>query len=87
MRADDPLTNSLHIPAGILQDPYFSASNDPALNFAGSGVIIGHENSHGSVPCWSLRIQRHLKSPSFCCDSLVRSWFVCLPLVGVYRQV
>jgi putative endopeptidase len=25
----------------------FSAQNDPALNFAGSGVIIGHENSHG----------------------------------------
>jgi len=43
----DPHTNSLSIPAGILQYPYFSSANDPALNFAGAGVIVGHENSHG----------------------------------------
>ncbi len=99
----DPTTNSLHIPAGILQDPcascaspplfvslrsrrwwqfrcwrrcccchcccylcssrlcgvrgspfdcgvlrtVFNASADPALNYGGIGVVIGHENSHG----------------------------------------
>lgn len=43
----DAPTNSLTIPAGIMQPPYFSAQNDPALNFGGVGVIIGHENSHG----------------------------------------
>jgi putative endopeptidase len=42
-----PSQNNINFPAGILQPPFFQASMDPAVNFGGIGVVIGHEMTHG----------------------------------------
>ena len=39
--------NSLYIPAGIIQPPFFDSAADPALNFGGLGVLAAHELTHG----------------------------------------
>ena len=39
--------NDINFPAGILQPPFFDSSIDPAVNFGGIGVVIGHEMTHG----------------------------------------
>ena len=39
--------NDINFPAGILQPPFFDATKDPAVNFGGIGVVIGHEMTHG----------------------------------------
>jgi putative endopeptidase len=41
------LLNEIVFPAGILQPPFFDASQDDAVNFGGAGAVIGHELSHG----------------------------------------
>jgi len=43
----DPAMNDINFPAGILQPPFFDFSKDPAVNFGGIGVVIGHEMTHG----------------------------------------
>ncbi len=43
----DPSMNDINFPAGILQPPFFDPSIDPAVNFGGIGVVIGHEMTHG----------------------------------------
>ena len=43
----NPPMNDINFPAGILQPPFFDASIDPAVNFGGIGVVIGHEMTHG----------------------------------------
>jgi len=43
----NPPQNDINFPAGILQPPFFDASIDPAVNFGGIGVVIGHEMTHG----------------------------------------
>jgi putative endopeptidase len=43
----DPSFNDINFPAGILQPPFFDAKVDPAVNFGGIGVVIGHEMTHG----------------------------------------
>ena len=43
----DPSLNDINFPAGILQPPFFDPSIDPAVNFGGIGVVIGHEMTHG----------------------------------------
>jgi len=42
-----PSNNDINFPAGILQPPFFEFSKDPAVNFGGIGVVIGHEMTHG----------------------------------------
>jgi putative endopeptidase len=42
-----PSMNDINFPAGILQPPFFDFSIDPAVNFGGIGVVIGHEMTHG----------------------------------------
>jgi putative endopeptidase len=42
-----PSMNDINFPAGILQPPFFDPSIDPAVNFGGIGVVIGHEMTHG----------------------------------------
>ncbi len=37
---------NINFPAGILQPPFFDAKLDPAVNFGGIGVVIGHEMTH-----------------------------------------
>jgi len=42
-----PSLNEIVFPAGILQSPFFSKSQNMAFNFGGIGSIIGHEITHG----------------------------------------
>ncbi len=39
--------NDINFPAGILQPPFYDFAKDPAVNFGGIGVVIGHEMTHG----------------------------------------
>jgi putative endopeptidase len=39
--------NDINFPAGILQPPFYDYSKDPAVNYGGIGVVIGHEMTHG----------------------------------------
>jgi putative endopeptidase len=39
--------NSLTIPAGLIQPPFFDSAADPAVNFGGIGVLAAHELTHG----------------------------------------
>jgi putative endopeptidase len=39
--------NDINFPAGILQPPFFDFKVDPAVNFGGIGMVIGHEMTHG----------------------------------------
>jgi putative endopeptidase len=43
----DSSMNDINFPAGILQPPFFDFTVDPAVNFGGIGVVIGHEMTHG----------------------------------------
>jgi putative endopeptidase len=43
----DPSMNDINFPAGILQPPFFDFTIDPAVNFGGIGMVIGHEMTHG----------------------------------------
>ena len=43
----DRSMNSLTIPAGMIQPPYFDRTADPAVNFGGIGVLAAHELIHG----------------------------------------
>jgi putative endopeptidase len=42
-----PSFNDINFPAGILQPPFFDFNADPAVNYGGIGVVIGHEMTHG----------------------------------------
>ncbi|XP_044288827.1 neprilysin [Varanus komodoensis] len=42
-----PNRNQIVFPAGILQPPFFSASQPKSLNYGGIGMVIGHEITHG----------------------------------------
>jgi putative endopeptidase len=43
----NPSMNEIVFPAGILQPPFFAASQDDAQNYGAMGAIIGHEITHG----------------------------------------
>jgi putative endopeptidase len=43
----NPSMNDINFPAGILQPPFFDPDIDPAVNYGGIGVVIGHEMTHG----------------------------------------
>ena len=43
----NPLKNEIVFPAGILQQPFFGASADLAVNYGAIGGVIGHEIGHG----------------------------------------
>jgi putative endopeptidase len=43
----NPPFNDINFPAGILQPPFYDNTKDPAVNFGGIGVVIGHEMTHG----------------------------------------
>jgi putative endopeptidase len=43
----NPVFNEIVFPAGILQQPFFGGSADPAVNYGGIGAVIGHEIGHG----------------------------------------
>ena len=39
--------NEIVFPAGILQQPFYGVTADPAVNYGGIGAVIGHEMGHG----------------------------------------
>ena len=39
--------NSINFPAGILQPPFYRAGRDAAVNYGGTGAVVGHELTHG----------------------------------------
>jgi putative endopeptidase len=43
----EPVQNNINFPAGILQPPFYSAGADAALNYGGTGAVVGHELTHG----------------------------------------
>lgn len=42
-----PLLNEIAFPAGIMQAPFFDINAEDAVNYAGIGMVIGHELTHG----------------------------------------
>jgi len=42
-----PDRNSINFPAGILQPPFYQAGRDAAVNYGGTGAVVGHELTHG----------------------------------------
>jgi putative endopeptidase len=44
---EDPQSNTINFPAGILQPPFFDANAPDAVNFGAIGMVIGHEIIHG----------------------------------------
>jgi endothelin-converting enzyme/putative endopeptidase len=44
---EDPQTNTINFPAGILQPPFFDPAMDDIVNYAAAGAVIGHETIHG----------------------------------------
>ena len=44
---EDPPTNTINFPAGILQPPEFEVSQDDSVNYGAIGAVIGHEIIHG----------------------------------------
>lgn len=44
---EDPQTNTINFPAGILQPPFFDPAMDDTVNYAAVGAVIGHETIHG----------------------------------------
>jgi putative endopeptidase len=43
---EDPQTNTINFPAGILQPPLFDPTRDDVINYGAAGAIIGHELTH-----------------------------------------
>ena len=43
---EDPQTNTINFPAGILQPVYFDAAQDDVMNYGAEGAIVGHELTH-----------------------------------------
>jgi putative endopeptidase len=44
---EDPATNTINFPGGILQPAFFDPTADIALNYGHIGAVIGHELTHG----------------------------------------
>ena len=43
----NPQQNNVNFPAGILQPPFFSGTEDDAANYGDMGSTVGHELTHG----------------------------------------
>lgn len=43
----DPSSNTITIPAGILQPPFYYSNAPDAINYGAIGFVIGHEITHG----------------------------------------
>jgi endothelin-converting enzyme/putative endopeptidase len=44
---EDASSNTINFPAGILQPPFFDATQVDAVNYGAIGMVIGHEIIHG----------------------------------------
>jgi putative endopeptidase len=43
---EDPQTNTINFPAGILQPVFFDAGEDDVINYGAEGAVVGHELTH-----------------------------------------
>ena len=43
---EDPTTNTINFPAGILAPPFFDPTRDDVINYGSEGAVIGHELTH-----------------------------------------
>ncbi len=43
---EDPQTNTINFPAGILQPVYFDSKQDDVINYGAEGAVVGHELTH-----------------------------------------
>ena len=43
---EDPQTNTINFPAGILQPVFFDSSEDDVINYGSEGAVVGHELTH-----------------------------------------
>jgi putative endopeptidase len=43
---EDPQTNTINFPAGILQPVYFDPGEDDVINYGAEGAVVGHELTH-----------------------------------------
>jgi putative endopeptidase len=43
---EDPQTNTINFPAGILQPVYFDPTEDDVINYGAEGAVVGHELTH-----------------------------------------
>jgi putative endopeptidase len=86
--------NEIVFPAAILQAPFFDASADPAINYGGIGVVIGHELSHhfddqgrkydasGKLTDWWT--EADVKRFTAMTDKLVKQYDAYEPLPGLH---
>ena len=44
---EDPQSNTINFPAGILQPVFFDPTMDDVINYASEGAVMGHELTHG----------------------------------------
>jgi putative endopeptidase len=44
---EDPQTNTINFPAGILHLPFYEVNQDDTANYGAIGAVIGHESIHG----------------------------------------
>jgi len=44
---EDPQTNTINFPAGMLQPVFFDATQDDVVNYGAEGAVVGHELTHG----------------------------------------
>jgi putative endopeptidase len=43
---EDPQTNTINFPAGILHAPFFDSAADDVINYGSTGAVLGHELTH-----------------------------------------
>ncbi|WP_446742511.1 M13 family metallopeptidase [Silvibacterium acidisoli] len=43
---EDPQTNTINFPAGILQPIFFDTTKDDVINYGSEGAVVGHELTH-----------------------------------------
>ena len=43
---EDPQSNTINFPAGMLQPVYFDAQQDDVVNYGAEGAVVGHELTH-----------------------------------------
>ena len=43
---EDPQTNTINFPAGILQPIFFDPTRDDVINYGAEGAVVGHELTH-----------------------------------------
>ena len=90
----NPLWNEIVFPAAILQPPFFDPNADPAINYGGIGLVIGHEISHhfddqgrkfdkeGKLADWWT--PEDVKRFSLLTDKVVKEYAAYEPLPGTH---